>query len=69
MDARGTVRGNAILLEQEVPALEGKPVQVHLEIIDEAEPQLSPDEQRSAWAMWVERGSQGPLDDQDETWL
>lgn len=63
MDVHGTVRGSAIWLEHDVPDLEGKRVRVHVEIIDEDS--LSADEQRDAWHAWIERGPQGPIDDDD----
>lgn len=66
MDMRGTVRGGVILLERDVPGLEGKLVRVRLEVIDEAEPQASSDELRGAWAAWVAGGPEGPLEDEDE---
>jgi hypothetical protein len=49
-----------------VPALEGKRVQVHFEIIEDPELQLPADQQRERWASWVKDGPQGPLDDHDD---
>jgi hypothetical protein len=65
MTVAGTVSGTTIQLEEPVPGLEGRRVRVQLEVIDEPEPGMSPDESAQAWEAWVASGPQGPLDDDD----
>ncbi len=61
----GRVHGTTIELDNPIPPLEGKRVVALLELVDE--PELSADEQRAAWANWVVRGPQGPIDDEGES--
>jgi hypothetical protein len=69
MTVAGTVSGTTIQLEEPVPGLEGCRVRVQLEVIDDPELTMSPDEHARAWASWVEHGPQGSLDDDDGiTW-
>ena len=65
MTVRGTVRGGAIWLEEAVPSLEGKVVEVQLEVVEEPQLLLTPEAQRQAWNAWIERGPQGPIDIND----
>ena len=62
MHAKGTIHGNNILLESPLPGLEGKKVSLQLEVIDEPDLRLSPQEQRDAWGAWLKEGPQGPFD-------
>ncbi|HEX2880076.1 MAG TPA: hypothetical protein VHO25_11150 [Polyangiaceae bacterium] len=62
--ATGTLHGNTITLDAPVPVLEGK--RVRLVIEPEDEKQLSADEQRTLWSLWVKLGPQGPLEDDAE---
>lgn len=62
MTVRGTVRGGAIWLEKSVPALEGKVVDVQLEVVEEAQLLLTPEAHRQAWNAWLEHGPQGPIE-------
>jgi|GEM_PF-3526612 len=65
MTVRGTVRGGAIWLEKAVPALEGKVVDVQVEVVDEPQLLLTPEAQRQAWTAWVKGGPQGPIEPDD----
>ena len=58
----GVVHGNAVLLDDPVPPLEGRRVRVELEAIDG---EVTPTDEalRGAWQAWVASGPQGPLDD------
>jgi len=62
MTVRGTVRGGAIWLEEAVPDLEGKIVDVQLEVVEQAQLFLTPEAQRQAWNAWLQRGPQGPIE-------
>lgn len=62
--ARGRVRADTVLLDNPVPLLEGKAVQLTLEPLDEAEPiELQPEELARLWEQWVHSGPQGPIDE------
>ena len=56
----GLVKGQTIALDERVPELEGKRVRVLVEPAEENGPK--PD-QAAIWREWVERGPQGPIDD------
>jgi hypothetical protein len=58
----GLVKGQTIALDERVPELEGKRVRVFVEPADENG--LGPD-QAAIWCEWVERGPQGPINDDD----
>ena len=58
----GMVQGNMITLDEGVPPLDGQRVRVTIEALGEIAP--SPEEQRQAWTSWVERGPQGPLEEE-----
>ena len=60
----GTLRGNTITLDEAVPPLDGQRVRVIIEPAQETK--LSADEQATLWNHWVERGPQGPIDDEGE---
>jgi hypothetical protein len=62
--ATGTLHGNTITLDEPVPVLEGKRVRLLIEPEDER--LLSPQEQSESWALWVQRGPQGPIADDAE---
>lgn len=59
----GWVHGNTITLEAAVPPLEGKRVLVRIEPAEDPEAALTPDVQARLWQSWVERGPQGPIED------
>ena len=61
---RGTVRGRMVELDQDVGGLEGQRVLVVLEPLDEAK--LSGAEAEEAWRTWLERGPDGPIEDDEE---
>ena len=65
MTVRGTVRDGAIWLEEAVPGLEGKVVEVQVEVVDEPQLLLTPEAQRQAWNAWIEHGPQGPIETDD----
>ena len=69
----GTLHGNVIELDLEAPEaapererLEGKRVRVALEPLDDADLELSAVEQERLWKHWVDRGPQGPIEDEGE---
>lgn len=59
----GWVYGNTIKLETPVPPLEGKRVLVRIEPVEDSDTALTPEVQASLWQTWVERGPQGPIED------
>ena len=61
----GLVRGRTIEFESTVPELEEQRVRVMLEPVDE--PRLSNEQQRELWEAWIERGTQGPIEDESNT--
>ena len=61
----GLLRGTTIELERTVPEMDGKRVHVLLEPIDEQ--QLSAQQQRELWQVWVEKGHDGPIEDGTDT--
>jgi hypothetical protein len=65
MIARGTVHGQIIELDDPVPELDGQRVRLVVEGAGDEEAPLSADSQRKLWREWVERGPQGPIDDED----
>ena len=62
---KGLVHCNTITLDAPVPPLEGKQVFVVLEAVDE--PRLSTQEQAAAWANWIAKGPQGPIESDGES--
>ena len=58
----GVVHGNAVVLDDPVPPLEGRRVRVELEVID-GDVAVSGETLRAAWQTWLTDGPQGPLDD------
>jgi len=62
----GTVQGNTITLDEEVPPLEGQRVRVSLEPIADLDVALTADEQAQLLLEWAARGPQGPLDAENE---
>ena len=63
--ATGIVHGKTITLDAPVPPLEGRRVRLTIELVED-EVKLSDEQQRAAWAAWVERGPLGPIDDDGE---
>jgi hypothetical protein len=60
----GRVRGSSIELDAPVPQLEGQRVLVVVEPEDEVAPSAA--ERRVAWEQWVQRGVDGPIEDEGE---
>ena len=65
MTLTGRLHGNQITLEENPAQLEGRLLRIVVEPIEDPELQLSPEEQRAALNAWIERGPQGPLEDDD----
>ena len=61
----GILRGNTIQLEHAIPEMEGQRVRVVLESFDE--PRLSAQQQQDLWQAWIERGPNGPIEDDRDT--
>jgi hypothetical protein len=62
----GTLHGQTITLDQEVPPLEGRRVRVLIEPLEERDIVLSPEAQAELWKVWAENGPQGPIEDEGE---
>lgn len=58
----GFVKGQTIALDERVPELEGKRVRVLVEPADDSNLGSN---QAAAWHEWVDRGPQGPIDDDE----
>jgi hypothetical protein len=56
----GLVQGQTIELDERVPELEGKRVRV---LVESAEDTDAAPDRATAWHEWVERGPQGPIED------
>ena len=61
----GVLHGNTITLDGPVPPMDGQRVRVLIALADD-DAQLSAAEQAKAWNAWVERGPQGPIEDDEE---
>jgi len=59
----GTLQGRTITLDETVPTLEGHRVRVLLVADDEAPMELSRERHQELWQEWVQRGPQGPMED------
>lgn len=64
-DATGTITGTTITLDNPIPSLDGRRVNILIEPADE-ELVLSKREQQDAWAQWVQGNNEGPIGDDDE---
>ena len=62
----GLLQGNTITLESEIPPLEGQRVLVLVEPLEEQQV-LTAEQQAALWQEWVERGPQGPIEDDEPT--
>jgi hypothetical protein len=56
----GLVHGQTIELDERVPELEGKRVRV---LVEPAEDSEAGADRVTVWQEWVERGPQGPIED------
>jgi hypothetical protein len=56
----GLVHGQTIELDERVPELEGKRVRV---LVEPAEDSAAGADGATVWQEWVERGPQGPIED------
>jgi hypothetical protein len=63
---KGFLHGKTITLDSPVPPLEGKRVQIVLLPLEDTEVQLSSEEQTVLWQDWVQRGPQGPIEDDED---
>ncbi|MFL5864000.1 MAG: hypothetical protein ACJ780_25050 [Solirubrobacteraceae bacterium] len=61
---RGTVHGRTVELDQHVERLEGQRVLVVLEPLEQTK--LSGIEAEQAWRIWVERGPDVPIEDDED---
>ncbi len=61
---KGTVHGRTVELDEEVVPLDGQRVLVVLEPIPEET--LPGSEAADEWRTWVQRGPQGPIEDEGE---
>ena len=59
----GRVKGTTITLDERVPELEGRRVLVIVEPADDLDIAI---DTAGLWREWVERGPQGPLEDEGE---
>lgn len=66
---KGRLTGRTILLDSEVPPLDGMTVHVLIESAEEEDLSIRPEDQARLWQEWVARGPQGPMaeDDRAET--
>jgi hypothetical protein len=62
---KGHLQGNIITLDGPVPPLEGRRVQVVIELAEESDRELSPEAKAQLWQEWVDHGPQGPIDEED----
>jgi hypothetical protein len=60
---KGTVHGRTVELDQQVDRLDGQRVLVVLEPIEETA--VATPEAAEAWRSWVERGPDGPIEDEE----
>jgi len=63
--ATGVLHGNTITLDAPVPPLEGQRVQVIIAPADE-DRETTRAEQARLWDEWVQRGPQGPIEEDEE---
>ncbi len=71
MTMTGTLHGNLITLDTIEPAAkeardQGQRVLVALEPLDEADLELSPEQQAQLLRAWAEDGPQGPIEDEGD---
>lgn len=62
----GILHGQTIELDQAVPPLEGRRVRVFIEPLEEKDIVLTSEAQEQLWQTWVEKGPQGPIEEDDE---
>lgn len=66
MELTGRLHGVTITLDAPVPPLEGKRVRVVVEPVEDADANLTDDQQIELFKKWVEEGPQGPIADEGE---
>jgi len=66
MTLTGKLEGRTILLDEEIPSLQGQRVSVVVTSVPDHELELSAKEQRDLWDEWEKRGPQGPIEDDGE---
>jgi hypothetical protein len=67
--AHGVIRHNTVILDEEIPEMEGRRVEVELRVDAAPEEDASSSaELRDAWSSWVESGEQGPIADEPDAW-
>jgi len=62
---QGVLHGQTIELDQAVPPLEGRRVRVLIEPLEESDIALTPEAQEQLWQAWIEKGPQGPIEEDD----
>ena len=66
--AHGIVRNNTVVLDEDLPEMEGRRVEVELRV-DAPQDELAPPTQLlEAWRAWVNSGDQGPIRDEPDAW-
>jgi hypothetical protein len=58
---QGLVQGNTVVLDEAVPALEGRRVRVVLEPVEAAPPTTTREQRAEAWRAWIATSPQGPI--------
>ena len=61
---KGRVDGKTIILDEDMPPLDGQRVLVVIERIEE--PESDEFQKLAAWNSWIASGPQGPIEDDDE---
>jgi hypothetical protein len=61
----GVVRGNKILLDAPLPALDGRRVRVVVEPVEDDAVELTATDQERLWDEWETSGPKGPIDEDD----
>ena len=62
----GLLHGTTITLDARVPVLDGRRVRIVLEPAEDPDLELTPQAQAELWQTWVDRGPQGPIEDDEE---
>lgn len=62
----GRLHGNVITLDAPVLLPEGQLVRVLIEPLEAGEIELDPEMQAKLWREWVERGPQGPIEEEEQ---
>lgn len=66
MTLTGKLEGRTILLDEEIPSLQGQRVSVVVTSVPDHGIELTEAEQKALWEEWERRGPQGPIEDDGE---